>query len=113
VERDNLAAFIRGPMERHMSYEERAIFPQLSRRGMAPELQVASKHHDSIRQAADRLTTATGKEVAQVIFETARLLLHHTNFECDYIYPELTHEAWIDLMKETTHDGGGASDQSR
>lgn len=101
AERANLAEFIRGPMERHMSYEERVIFPKLARRGIGPELQVAEKHHQSIRQAADRLRDATPQEVPQVIFETARMLLHHTNFECDYIYPELSHKEWIALMRET------------
>lgn len=103
AERPSLIEFLRGPMERHMAYEERAIFSGLMRRGLTPEVQVAQKQHASIRQAADTLTTAPEDEVAQLIFEAARLLLHHTNFECDYIYPELTHEAWIDLMKET-HD---------
>jgi hypothetical protein len=28
-------------------------------------------------------------------------MLHHTNFECDYVYPELTHEQWLALMRET------------
>lgn len=86
-----------------MAYEERAVFPGLTRLGLTPEVQVAQKQHTGIRQAADRLATAPEEEVAQIIFDAARLLLHHTNFECDYIYPELTHEAWIDLMKET-HD---------
>lgn len=105
AERENLAEFIRGPMERHMAYEERAIFPQLARRGLTSEVQVAQKHHAAIRQDAEKLMSVPAEEIAQVIFETARMLLHHTNFECDYIYPELTHEAWIDLMKETAQEG--------
>jgi DICT domain-containing protein len=114
-ERADLAEFIRGPMERHMSYEERALFPQFLRRGLAPEVQVAEKQHASIRQSAERLALAPEEEVAQIIFDTARLLLHHTNFECDYIYPELTYEAWIELMKETAEErsGGGPPAASR
>ncbi|NUQ79645.1 MAG: hemerythrin domain-containing protein [Polyangiaceae bacterium] len=108
-ERDELVEFVRGPMERHMSYEERAVFPQLSRLGLAPEVQVAEKQHAAIRQAAETLATASDEEVPQIVFDTARLLLHHTNFECDYIYPELTHEAWIELIKETTREGGEPS----
>jgi hypothetical protein len=109
-ERTDLAEFVRGPMERHMSYEERAVFPQLSRRGLASEVQVAEKQHASIRQLAERLASAPEAEVAQIIFDTARLLLHHTNFECDYIYPELTHEAWIELMKETAQESVSPSE---
>lgn len=105
-ERDELVEFVRGPMERHMSYEERAVFPQLSRRGLAPEVQVAEKQHAAIRLAVETLATASEEEVPQIVFDTARLLLHHTNFECDYIYPEFTHEAWVELMKETAHEGG-------
>jgi hypothetical protein len=40
-------------------------------------------------------------DLGQLVFDIARQLLHHTNFEGDYIYPELTHEEWRDLMKET------------
>jgi hypothetical protein len=32
-------------------------------------------------------------------------MLHHTNFEGDYIYPELTHDEWRDLMKATVRQG--------
>jgi DUF438 domain-containing protein len=103
-ERHELVEFVRGPMERHMSYEERAVFPQFRRIGLTPEVQVAEKQHAAIRQVVDRLATAPDEEVPQLVFDTARLLLHHTNFECDYIYPELTHEAWIELMKETAHE---------
>ena len=109
-ERTNLAEFIQGPLERHMSYEERYIFPGLARRGLGPEIQVAEKHHQSIRQCADRLIAAAPNDVPQVIFDTARLLLHHTNFECDYIYPELTHRDWIALMKETAEQGDEGHD---
>ena len=108
-ERHDLVEFVRGAMERHMSYEERAVFPQLSRRGLSPEVQVAEKQHAAIRLTVDRLATAPDEEVPQLVFDTARLLLHHTNFECDYIYPELTHEAWIELMRETVHEVGDPS----
>jgi hypothetical protein len=30
-------------------------------------------------------------------------MLHHTNFEGDYIYPELDAEDWRELMEETIH----------
>ncbi len=105
-ERTDLIEFLSGPMERHMSYEERFIFPSLVKRGLGPEVQVAEKQHDSVRQAVLRLREAPDSELAQIIFETARLLLHHTNFECDYIYPELTLSAWIELMKETAEQKG-------
>jgi len=108
-ERLQLAEFIHGPMDKHMSYEERFIFPQLARRGLGEELQVAEKHHASIRQYADKLQAATAEQAPQLIFETARLLLHHTNFECDYIYPELTHKEWIALMKESAEQESGPS----
>ncbi len=100
AERASLVAFLRGPMEHHMAYEERAVFPQLVDHGLAPEVQVASKHHTSLRQAADKLEAAAADaDVAPLVFDVARLLLHHTNFEGDYIYPELSHDAWRELMK--------------
>lgn len=102
AERESLIAFIRGPMERHFAYEEQVIFPKLETRGLGPEVQVAAKQHDALRQLAEKLrTTGPGNDLGQLIFEVARLMLHHTNFEGDYIYPELTHEDWRELMKET------------
>ena len=102
AERESLAEFLRGPMEQHMAYEERAIFPQLEARGLAAEVQVARKHHEAVREAAEELRNpGPNADIARIIFETARLMIHHTNFEGDYIYPELSHEAWLDLMKET------------
>src|SRR4051812_46169294 len=91
AERGSLIAFLRGPMERHMEYEERAIFPALETHGLAEEVQVAAKQHAAVRQAAERLEAAgPNDDVAPTIADAARLLLHHTNFEGDYIYPELT-----------------------
>jgi len=102
AERMSLVAFLKGPMERHMAYEERAVFPQLDRRGLGAEVQVALRHHAMIREDAEKLAAARpGDDVSQLIFDVARRMLHHTNFEGDYIYPELTYEAWRDLMKET------------
>ncbi|WP_437588808.1 hemerythrin domain-containing protein [Sorangium sp. So ce1000] len=106
AERASLLAFLRGPMERHMRYEETAIFPHFQARGLAEEVQVALKHHAAVREAADALASvAQGGDVARVIVDVARLLLHHTNFEGDYIYPELTHDEWRELMKETVLQG--------
>jgi hypothetical protein len=102
AEKDSLIAFIRGPMERHFHYEEHELFPKLEGRGLAAEVQVAAKQHDGLRQLADKLTAAgPGDDLRAMIFEIARLMLHHTNFEGDYIYPELTHADWRELMKET------------
>jgi hemerythrin-like domain-containing protein len=102
AEKDSLVAFIRGPMERHFHYEEHVLFPKLEGRGLAAEVQVAAKQHDALRQLADKLTAASpGDDLRAMIFEIARLMLHHTNFEGDYIYPELTHADWRELMKET------------
>jgi DUF438 domain-containing protein len=102
-ERESLVAFLRGPMERHMAYEEQTIFPQLERRGLGAEVQVAARHHAMIREDADKLAAARPDEdVSQLIFDVARRMLHHTNFEGDYIYPELTLDAWRDLMKHTS-----------
>lgn len=102
AERQSLVAFLKGPMERHMAYEEHAVFPQLDRRGLGAEVQVALRHHAMIREDAEKLAAARpGDDVSQLIFDVARRMLHHTNFEGDYIYPELTYEAWRDLMKET------------
>jgi len=100
AERESLIAFLRGPMEHHMAYEERSVFPQLVDHGLAPEVQVATKHHTSLRQAADKLEAAPpDADVAELVFDVARLMLHHTNFEGDYIYPELSHDSWRALMK--------------
>ncbi|MFO0756683.1 MAG: hemerythrin domain-containing protein [Byssovorax sp.] len=105
-ERKSLIAFLRGPMERHFVFEETQIFPQLEDHGLGPEVQVAVKQHDALRQLAEKLENAKPEDnVAQLIFEVARLMLHHTNFEGDYIYPELTHDEWRTLMKGTV-DGG-------
>jgi DUF438 domain-containing protein len=102
AEKDSLVAFIRGPMERHMVHEERTIFPQLERRGLGAEVQVAGKHHAAIREDAERLSLAGPEDdVSALVFDIARRMLHHTNFEADYIYPELTHEDWRALMKQT------------
>ena len=101
-ERGSLIAFLRGALERHFAYEEHVIFPKLEERGLGPEVQVAIKQHSAIRQIADRLEAARPEDdVGELIFEVARLMLHHTNFEGDYIYPELTHADWRELMKET------------
>ncbi len=110
AERESLLAFLRGPIERHFAYEEHVIFPKLDKHDLGPEVQVATKQHDAVRQLADRLEGAGPAEIADLVFEIARLLLHHTNFEGDYIYPELTHEEWRELMKETVEsDAKGGS----
>jgi hypothetical protein len=109
-ERESLLAFLRGPIERHFAYEERAIFPKLVDHDLGPEVQVAEKQHDTLRQLADRLAAAGPEEdIRGLVLETARLLLHHTNFEADYIYPELTHEEWRELMKKTVEEQDGAA----
>ncbi|WP_438006132.1 hemerythrin domain-containing protein [Sorangium sp. So ce321] len=106
AEREGLLAFLRGPMERHMRCEEAAIFPHFQARGLAEEVQVALKQHAAVRDATESLASAaSGGDVAGVVAHVARLLLHHTNFEGDYIYPELTHDEWRELMKETVRQG--------
>jgi len=65
-----------------------------------------------VRGAAKLATTGAGDDgddLGELVFEIARLLLHHTNFEGDYIYPELTHDEWRELMKETVRTGGAAA----
>lgn len=102
AERKGLSAFLHGPMERHMEYEERSLFPRLEAKGLGPEVQVATKQHEHIRELRTQLDAAApGADVAQLIFDVARLMLHHTNFEGDYIYPELDKAAWMELMEET------------
>jgi hemerythrin superfamily protein len=109
AERDSLLAFLRGPIERHFAYEERVIFPELEKHDLGEEVQVATKQHAAVRQLADQLGAAgPDADLRELIFEVARLLLHHTNFEGDYIYPELTHDEWRALMKQTTEKEGGA-----
>ncbi|AKT36220.1 uncharacterized protein CMC5_003340 [Chondromyces crocatus] len=106
LERDSLLAFLQGPMERHFTYEETAVFPHLEEHGLSEEVQVACKQHAAIREAAQELAAAPQDEdVAHVIVRVAKLMLHHTNFEGDYIYPELTHEEWRELMKATVRQG--------
>ena len=105
AERQSLLAFLRGPIERHFKYEEDVIFPELDKHDLEEEVQVAKKQHDAVRQAADKLAAAAPAEVAEQVFDIARLLLHHTNFEGDYIYPELSRDEWQALMRETSPPG--------
>ena len=101
-EKDELLAFLHGPMEKHMEYEERSLFPKLVERGLKPEIDVAMKHHEALRERRTELQKAApDANVAQLVFDIARLMLHHTNFEGDYIYPELDKADWQDLMEET------------
>ncbi|MBK8258965.1 MAG: hemerythrin domain-containing protein [Polyangiaceae bacterium] len=105
AERERLVTFLRGPMERHMAYEEKALFPRLEQKGLAEEVKVAKKHHDSIRSDCEQLAAATETDaIAQLVFDVARFMMHHTNFECDYIYPELTRSEWRALIQETAHE---------
>lgn len=105
AECESLIAFIGGPMERHFAYEEHVIFPKLEARGLGPEVQVATKQHAAVRQIAEKLRSPSPEDdLSELIFEVARLMLHHTNFEGDYIYPELTHADWRELMKETVEN---------
>ncbi len=88
AERASLVAFLCGPMERHMAYEEHNVFPPLERRGLGAEVGVAMRHHAMIREDAAKLAAAKpGEDVSQLIFDVARRMLHHTNFEGDYIIP--------------------------
>jgi iron-sulfur cluster repair protein YtfE (RIC family) len=104
AEQPSLIAFLRGAMEKHMHYEEAAIFPRLERRGFGEEVTVATKHHGAVRESADALeATSAPAEVAKLVARIGKLLLQHTNFEQDYLYPELTHEEWAELLEETTH----------
>jgi hypothetical protein len=101
-EKPSLLAFLRGPMEKHMSYEERAMFPMLVDHGLEPEVELALKHHAALRAETANLEKASADEdVARAIFLAARLMLHHTNFEGDYIYPELSRDQWRELMMAT------------
>ncbi len=103
-ERKPLLEFLHGAMERHMQYEERSLFPKLIERGLSPEVDVAQKHHEAIRKFRSELEEAApDADVAQIVFNVARLMLHHTNFEGDYIYPELDAEDWRELLEETMH----------
>jgi hypothetical protein len=137
AERESLLAFLRGPIERHFAFEEQAIFPKLVEHDLGPEVQVACKQHDTVRQLAAKLAAwepgsatrdheepppghegehphAPGAEsdLGALVFDIARQLLHHTNFEGDYIYPELTHEEWRELMKRTVEEQGAASEHT-
>lgn len=104
AERASLLDFLRGPLERHFVYEETSLFPKLEDRGLAPEVGVARKQHESIRKLAETLEASKDEdEIAHLVFDIARLMLHHTNFEGDYIYPELTHDDWRELLEETIH----------
>ena len=106
AEKASLLEFLRGPMERHMAYEEGAMFQHLEEHGLGEEVQVALKQHAAIREATRTLEQAPeDMDVAHTIVYVARLMLHHTNFEGDYIYPELTHDEWRDLMKATVRQG--------
>jgi hypothetical protein len=106
AERDSLLAFLHGPIERHFAFEEVAIFPKLIEHDLAEEVLVAKKQHDNLRLLAARLADAgPADDLGGLVFDIARQLLHHTNFEGDYIYPELTHDEWRDLMKETLEAG--------
>lgn len=102
-EKDSLLEFMRGALERHMQYEEKELFPLLIKHELAAEVEVAIKHHASIREEAGNLAKATTVEgISQAVFLAARIMLHHTNFEGDYIYPELSREEWRALMQETS-----------
>src|SRR5262245_8163153 len=69
AERESLIAFIRGPMERHFTYEEQVIFPKLNERGLGPEVQVAEKQHAALRQLAEKLEKpGPDEDVGQLIF---------------------------------------------
>lgn len=110
MERAGLLEFLHGPMERHMDFEERTLFPRLVTRGLSAEVGVAEKQHAAIREARTKLESITPEaiparleEVAHLVFDIARLMLHHTNFEGDYIYPELDQHDWTELMEETIH----------
>lgn len=101
-ERDSLLAFLRGPLERHFAYEEQILFPKLEAFGLSEEVQVACKQHTAVRQLAEKIRAAGPEDdLGQMIFDVAQLLRHHTKFEGDYIYPELSREEWRTLMKET------------
>jgi hemerythrin len=101
-ERDSVLAFLRGPIEKHFRYEEEFLFPQLEEHGLGPEVEVARKHHAALRQEAVNLENAQDTQgIAQAIYFAARLMLHHTNFEGDYIYPELSKEQWHALIANT------------
>ena len=89
-----------------MSYEERAVFPQLKSHELSEEVNVALKQHAALRDATEELARAPADaRLGAIVVHIARLMLHHTNFEGDYIYPELTHEQWRQLMKETVRPG--------
>lgn len=106
AERASLLAFLQGPMERHMAYEEISLFPHLEDHELAEEVQVACKQHTAIREATRALAEAPpDADVTQIVVQVAKLMLHHTNFEGDYIYPELTHDEWLHLMKATVRQG--------
>ena len=52
-----------------MAYEETHLFPRLAERGLAPEVQVAEKHHATLREvlahhAAPAYVVASGRLVA-------------------------------------------------
>jgi vacuolar-type H+-ATPase subunit F/Vma7 len=101
AERESVLAFLLGPMERHMVHEEQRIFPQLERHGLVEEVRVALEQHQAIRHVRDKLKAAEPSQVASMLIEAGRTMLHHTNFESDYVYPELTHDQWLALMRET------------
>ena len=101
-EKPGLLAFLRGPMARHIDHEERSIFPLLVGHGLGPEVDIACRHHADLRRAMIDLDAAVAQDkVVAAVVAIARLMLHHTNFEGDFIYPALTRQQWHELMAET------------
>lgn len=113
AERDSVLDFLRGAMERHMLYEEQSLFQPLADHDLAEEVSVAMKQHEAIRHATERLASATAETISEALLVVGRLMLQHTNFESDHIYPELTRAQWIDLMRGTAPESSrraGGSD---
>jgi iron-sulfur cluster repair protein YtfE (RIC family) len=103
TERPALLAFLKGPMEKHMHYEEVAIFPKLEASGFDDEVAVALEHHAAIRDCTGKIEGEPDATLCALFSRIGKLLMQHTNFEQDYLYPELTHVEWEELLEETLH----------
>lgn len=92
---EGFLAYLTDDLEIHLEHEESDLFPALAARDLEAETQEALRQHGelrTLRRALLAIPTHDTKALHDAALALALALIHHTAYESDFLYVDITRD---------------------